>query len=891
MRRHLLLAVALVTAPAAARAQSFYTWNNSGTDWASPNSWTAGGPPTAADIAIFSQLGSGPTAVSLGSSQSVAGLVLDTASTGVGYTVTGSAGATLTIDNPNTAGFAQSVPGAMTVSGGTHTLNSLSLVISGSPFDTAVEIAASGTLALGRGTSVTLSNPAAFVQLRGAGARLVFDASTGTGAVPTLTGGQGIRFNGGGTVELRGATAGTAFTLPALAAGPGDATVFMSQPSGATGPTTASAPSLVRADPAATVFFATPGLSSLTLGTGGNNPAVTFTTAPAQSNGLITAVAGQNVPYVIVTRTPTNINYGTFATYGPNGVTAATLATSSDLSGVNATQNVDFVPTGNVTLTGPVSVNTLTIDQTGNPTLDLGAFHLTTNGLIKSGPSDFTITSSGGGALFGTSTAIREIAVLDQNYALITSAPLNAATAPVNKAGPGFLILTNTTTDQLAFSPGTTRVNITGGVLRVPAVFVNSTGNVFALRGGVLEVDGGGSATTFTRPLGTAAGSVNWRTDLSTTDAGSGGFSAVNGNLTVAIGGVASPTALVWADANTVNGQPGATPSFLLGSSALVIGSLRSNANFSVVWTNPLALDNGTAPLPSSQRELRVSINSNANFTAVITGTAATGLLKTGGGTLYLLANNTYAGPTVITGGRVLANGQSGSNSGTGTGLVTVAGPATNPASVGGNGRIGGDVLVTANNLLIPGDTSVGTLSVGGTVTIAPLGTWRTFVRVSGMTPVVNNPLKLDTATAALNLTSGSILFAHNEDPFSPSAKTVWTIATLVSGANEQLDGVGVPEGFVFGTYQNGAASGPVTISPAAFSIPSGGSMVLSRSGNTVILTFNPTPVPEPASVTAVCLGWAAGYVVFRRRRVLSHKARTGSLKPTPHAEPAVPGE
>src|SRR5262249_9128840 len=152
-----------------------------------------------------------------------------------------------------------------TVSGGAHALNALSLTINGSPFDTAVEVAASGTLVLGRGTAVSLSNPAAFVQPRGAGARLVFDAGTGTGAGPTLSGGQGIRFNGGGRVELRGATAGTAFPLPALSAGPGDATVFVSQPSAATAPTTASAPSLVRADPAATAFFATPGLSGLTL--------------------------------------------------------------------------------------------------------------------------------------------------------------------------------------------------------------------------------------------------------------------------------------------------------------------------------------------------------------------------------------------------------------------------------------------------------------------------------------------------------------------------------------------------------------------------------------------------------------------------------------------------
>jgi hypothetical protein len=83
--------------------------------------------------------------------------------------------------------------------------------------------------------------------------------------------------------------------------------------------------------------------------------------------------------------------------------------------------------------------------------------------------------------------------------------------------------LTNTTTDQLAFATATTNVAITGGVLRVPGAFANGAGNVLAFRGGVLEVDSGGGATTFSRSLGTAAGHVNWRNGTSFSTAGSGG--------------------------------------------------------------------------------------------------------------------------------------------------------------------------------------------------------------------------------------------------------------------------------------------------------------------------------------------------------------------------------
>jgi hypothetical protein len=99
----------------------------------------------------------------------------------------------------------------------------------------------------------------------------------------------------------------------------------------------------------------------------------------------------------------------------------------------------------------------------------------------------------------------------------------------------------------------------------------------------------------------------------------------------------------------------------------------------------------------------------------------------------------------------------------------------------------------------------------------------------------------------------------------------VYTIATLVNGANARVDGVGEPDGFVFATYQGGTSTGPVTLSPTNFSFTGGGSLVLSRSGNAVILTYNPTPVPEPAGgmLLAAAVAGVAGFGgrVWRCRR------------------------
>jgi autotransporter-associated beta strand protein len=78
-------------------------------------------------------------------------------------------------------------------------------------------------------------------------------------------------------------------------------------------------------------------------------------------------------------------------------------------------------------------------------------------------------------------------------------------------------------------------------------------------------------------------------------------------------------------------------------------------------------------------------------------------LTKVGAGTLTLSGANIYVGPTAVSGGTLLVNGDQS----LATGAVTVASGAT----LGGTGKIGG--AVTVNGTLAPGAAGIGMLTVG----------------------------------------------------------------------------------------------------------------------------------------------------------------------------------
>jgi autotransporter-associated beta strand protein len=85
-------------------------------------------------------------------------------------------------------------------------------------------------------------------------------------------------------------------------------------------------------------------------------------------------------------------------------------------------------------------------------------------------------------------------------------------------------------------------------------------------------------------------------------------------------------------------------------------------------------------------------------------------LTKAGAGTLLLSATNTYARPTVVGEGTLLVNGSLAAGS-----SVTVAAGGT----LGGTGVIHGAAAIQPGGTLAPGSDAVGTLTLGGGLTLA----------------------------------------------------------------------------------------------------------------------------------------------------------------------------
>jgi autotransporter-associated beta strand protein len=85
----------------------------------------------------------------------------------------------------------------------------------------------------------------------------------------------------------------------------------------------------------------------------------------------------------------------------------------------------------------------------------------------------------------------------------------------------------------------------------------------------------------------------------------------------------------------------------------------------------------------------------------------STGLTKSGTGTLTVMNNNTYAGPTTVSNGTLLVTGSLG-----GTGNVTVC----NGGTLGGNGIIDGPVMVQPGGTLIPGIGEHGALTINNSL-------------------------------------------------------------------------------------------------------------------------------------------------------------------------------
>jgi len=543
--------------------------------------------------------------------------------------------------------------------------------------------------------------------------------------------------------------------------------------------------------------------------------------------------------------------FDTTGTYGVIGFDAA-----SALAGRVVTDNIDLAAAG---LYSTVFLGTSTA--------------ATLQGTITPAGSSYNFTGFRDGRLTVEST-LSDLDLMNPRSVVIGMSPSDIHS--IEPSGVTFRP-TVTLTAANTYTGGTT---IQSGQLAVGNNSALGTGTVTVAS--VYGQTTGLSASTSGIVLGNAF-------DFGYTDSftfGGGADFTLSGNLT----GSSAYTRIVKVDLNTVTltgDNTGLLTGFEVQGGGLIFGSDTAAGVGLINLLNNDAL-NGSAKFTSAapvmgslqgQGNTTVEIATTGNlvinqqFDQVYDGTifGTGGLTKTGTSTLTLNGNNTYAGPTRISAGTLVA----GNNSAFGTGTVILNGGVLSIANgvtlgnpfdltaggfLGGSGTFGSHITAGTGVVLSPGN-SPGTLTFASGLTLAPGGEydWQLQTVAGGagtstgwdLISVSSGTLDLSTLTPGsftlklLSLNASGT--AGNSSDFNSTAPFSFTIATAAGGI----------VGFNATSF---------TIDATGFlNFPTASNFSLSVSGNNLNLNF--TPVPEPSTYVLLGVGLGALFAAVRRRR------------------------
>ena len=457
--------------------------------------------------------------------------------------------------------------------------------------------------------------------------------------------------------------------------------------------------------------------------------------------------------------------------------TDATMSTSQTIYALNSQKNGATIKSNNATgTTLTITSGALTADEQ-NSSLTFGVQNAT----------------GGSGSLnlnFGTAGAAEAVIYISGSGGGLGTLNLwNTVTAAgVTKVGEGNLNLGNTsiTAPNVISGP----ITILQGFVVVPNEAslgtVGSSGNHIVLNGGGLSLANTAAALSHPVDVGSAGGSLIFKTTTSVTsnisDSSTIPSGIAAGPLSIAVQGntvtfnTATSQTNQWSGgtvitstgtgsvvvANNVNFGTGDVNLFIATNRGNGIGgtgyntiltlqgpnNLGANAGVNTDFGSTLNLTNtsGTVVIGSLEGSGNVvlgvsagagttaSFGSNGRstlFDGVISqvSTSASGIIKAGSGSFTLAGANTYAGPTVVSGGTLRITGSLA-----GTGTVTVGGNGStgtslNLPTLSGTGRVAGAVTING-----PGTGIAGVIAASNVTGITPLTTVAPLTLTGGLT-------------------------------------------------------------------------------------------------------------------------------------------------------------
>ena len=475
----------------------------------------------------------------------------------------------------------------------------------------------------------------------------------------------------------------------------------------------------ISSESGATIYYTTDGSDPTVSGTVMSNSSPATVVVPVNtSNLVITAYAvtpGKNPSGTV------SASYRTMAAATPTWInpagglwsTAANWSNNIVGGGANITADfskLDLTSDAVVTLDTPVVIGNLIFADTAPATAS--------NWILTNSVAGNTLTLQGTNPMVTVNGSSVVAATL---YAVV------AGTNGLTKTGPGGLFFRETSANT--YSGGT----------------IVNQGQVFAyaptsLGSGNITVNSG---TIWGKGVNTIAGASP--TNVITINSGGkidnnwGYHCALNKVVlnggTLNVSGTADTNYGSWVFNNTIDATNGYATSQITGGNAALV------------------LTGGTVFNLGASDTLTVSVAFQH-----LSGSADTGLIKTGAGKLILSTNNTYTGATTVSNGTLLVNGAIGSSA------VTVKTGGT----LGGTGSIGGAVTVQGGGTLSPG-ASIGTLTISNRLTLA--GT--TFVEVNSTNG------QSDLVQGVTNLTYGGSLVVSNVAGIQPTNGQTFQLFTV----------------------------------------------------------------------------------------------------------------